>query len=215
MNKIYDNVRLGQGTIIHDFAVVGESPRDHPEKHTSTTIGKNCTIKSFSTVYAGTTIGDNCIIECGAVIREGCRLGDNVFVGNNTLLLPYTVVENNVKIHTLCEIAEYTTLKEGSWIGPGVIMANTLHPKATTPCEHKLQTDKEGGPVVGKHARIGLNATINPYVTIGDYALVGSGAVVTKDVPSKKVVVGNPAKVIKDVHELTCPHCGKPQYGVD
>lgn len=51
---------------------------------------------------------------------------------------------------------------------------------------------------VGKRCFIGVNAIIMPGITIGDEVVVGAGAVVTKDVPSNCVVVGNPAKVIRE-----------------
>jgi acetyltransferase-like isoleucine patch superfamily enzyme len=52
-------------------------------------------------------------------------------------------------------------------------------------------------------AKIGANATVLPSVVIGRNALVGAGAVVVHDVPDGKVVAGNPARVIKDVSELS------------
>ena len=53
--------------------------------------------------------------------------------------------------------------------------------------------------LVKKSASIGANATIVCGVTIGEYAMIGSGAVVTKDIPSFSLVVGNPAKIIGKV----------------
>ena len=65
--------------------------------------------------------------------------------------------------------------------------------------------DCKGGAVVRRLARIGANATILPGVEIGEGALVGAGSVVARDVPPGAVVAGNPARVIKQVAELTCP----------
>ena len=56
----------------------------------------------------------------GVIVREFCKLGNNISVGNNSIILPYVCLENNVKIHTLAEIAEYTLIREGLRIGPGV-----------------------------------------------------------------------------------------------
>jgi acetyltransferase-like isoleucine patch superfamily enzyme len=58
------------------------------------------------------------------------------------------------------------------------------------------------GPRIGKHAKIGANATLLPGVSVGEYALVGAAAVVVHDVPPGAVVVGNPARVIRQVTEL-------------
>jgi acetyltransferase-like isoleucine patch superfamily enzyme len=70
-------------------------------------------------------------------------------------------------------------------------------------CPH--YRDCKGGAVVRRLARIGANATILPGVVVGENALVGAGAVVVDDVPPGAVVVGNPARVIKQVDDLTCP----------
>jgi UDP-2-acetamido-3-amino-2,3-dideoxy-glucuronate N-acetyltransferase len=55
------------------------------------------------------------------------------------------------------------------------------------------------GPTIRRGARIGGGAIICPGVEIGEEAFVGAGAVVTKDVPPRKLVVGSPARVLRDV----------------
>jgi len=60
------------------------------------------------------------------------------------------------------------------------------------------------GPTIKKGARIGVNATLLPGITVGEDSLVGAGAVVTRDVPPRSVVVGNPARVTKTIDELEC-----------
>jgi acetyltransferase-like isoleucine patch superfamily enzyme len=62
--------------------------------------------------------------------------------------------------------------------------------------------DQLVGPVVRKGAKIGANTTLLPGVVIGEHALVGAGSVVAKDVPPGAVVVGNPARVIRNISEL-------------
>jgi acetyltransferase-like isoleucine patch superfamily enzyme len=60
------------------------------------------------------------------------------------------------------------------------------------------------GPTIKRGAQIGVNATLLPFVTIGEHAVIGAGSVVTKDVPPQTVVYGNPARVVKDIHDLGC-----------
>lgn len=57
--------------------------------------------------------------------------------------------------------------------------------------------------VLKKGCWIGANSVILPGVTIGENAVVGAGSIVTTDIPAKTVAVGNPAKVIKEIHKIT------------
>ena len=81
-------------------------------------------------------------------------------------------------------------------------MANTLYPKPFNYNENKLKADKNGGPIIGKDVRIGINCSINPFVCIGDRSIIGSGTVLTKSIPKDSLVVGNPGKIIKKSSEI-------------
>ena len=87
-------------------------------------------------------------------------------------------------------------LEDDCWIGPNVVLTNAKYPRAPR-VKEELQ-----GPHVERGAKIGANATVLPGVRIGEGALVGAGSVVTRDVPPGAVVAGNPARVIKQIHEL-------------
>ena len=69
-------------------------------------------------------------------------------------------------------------------------------------CSSDLAKKTLSGPHILAGAKIGANATLLPGVIVGKNALVGAGAVVVEHVPEGKVVVGNPARVIKDVSEI-------------
>jgi acetyltransferase-like isoleucine patch superfamily enzyme len=127
-------------------------------------------------------------------------------IGNSCKIHPFVTIQNNVKIGNLCKIEHYVfipsgvTIEDEVFVGQGVKFTNDKYPKATI--NGKLQTDtdyKEFPTVVKKGASIGSNATIICGITIGENALVGAGAVVTKDVPAHTLVVGNPARVIKEL----------------
>lgn len=83
-----------------------------------------------------------------------------------------------------------------AWVGPNVVFTNALYPASEDATGH-LE-----GPQILVGAKTGANATWLPGVVIGRHALVGAGAVVVGDVPDAKAVVGNPARVIKDVTDL-------------
>lgn len=60
------------------------------------------------------------------------------------------------------------------------------------------------GPTIKRGARIGANATLLSHIAIGEYSFIGAGSVVTKDVPPKSLIYGNPGRIIKSVDELKC-----------
>ncbi len=209
--KLPSYIKLGRDSVVDDFVRLGELPKDVRPGMLELIIGANAHLRSFSVLYAGSQIGHHFAAGNGANIREYCRIGDHVTVGTNSVVLPCAQIGNHVTIHSLVLTAEHMVIGDGSWIGPGVIILNTKFPKATH-CKHKEQSDKEGAPIIGKHVRIGGNATILPYTKIGDNSLVAAGAVVVEgDYPPNSVLVGNPAKIVKKIQDLTC-HPGEHPY---
>lgn len=139
----------------------------------SKTIGKDTRIWQFSIVFEGAVIGENCNICAHTLIESDVRLGNNVTVKSGVFLWDGTRIEDNV------------------FIGPNATFTNDLMPKS------KVYPDYFSGITVKQGASIGANATLLPGITIGRYAMIGAGAVVTRDVPERAVVVGNPATIIR------------------
>src|SRR6185295_7830445 len=106
-------------------------------------------------------------------------------------------IGNRVRIHSHVFIPEYSILEDDAWVGPNVVLTNALYPRSRD-AKANLK-----GPRLMTGSKVGANATLLPGVTIGRNALVGAGSVVVRDVPDGKVVVGNPARIIKDVSELS------------
>lgn len=136
----------------------------------------------------------------GAEIGEGTRVFDqvNLFkckVGKHSKIDSYVYIEEGVVIGDYCKIRPFVfiptgvTIEDNVLIGPNVTFTNDKHPRAQG--EWKLDQT-----LVKRGASIGANSVILPGVTIGEEASVGAGSVVTKDVPSRAVVAGNPAQVI-------------------
>ena len=198
--KIYENVKLGKNILIGDFVIIGEPPRDAKPGEPKTVIGDNAVIRSHTVIYAGNRIGSNFQTGHGVMIREKNEIGNNVSIGTNSVIEHHVKIGNNVRIHSQAFIPEMTILEEGCWIGPNVVVTNAYHPL----CPKAKQCLK--GPTIKVGAKIGANATLLPDIIIGENALVGAGAVVTKDVPERCVVVGNPAKIIKKIEDLGCPY---------
>ncbi|MDD5593516.1 MAG: DapH/DapD/GlmU-related protein [Candidatus Margulisbacteria bacterium] len=191
--KIYPNVKMGNNVTIGEYCVIGEPAKDGDG---ATVIGDNAVIRSHTVIYAGNKIGNNFSTGHGVLIRENNQFGDNVSLGSHSVVEHHVVIGNNVRAHSQVFIPEYSTLHEGAWLGPNVVLTNARYPLSKH-AKQELQ-----GPIIMPKAKIGGNSTILPGVTVGANALVGAGSVVTKDVPAGKVVAGNPAKVIKDIKEL-------------
>ena len=137
-------------------------------------IGEGTKIWHFSHIQKGTSIGDN------------CSLGQNVNIGNNVKIGNSVKIQNNVSVYEGVELEDYV------FCGPSMVFTNIKLPRSEFPqrgAEFYTKT------LVKKSASIGANATIVCGVTIGEYALIGSGAVVTKDIPSYSLAIGNPARI--------------------
>jgi acetyltransferase-like isoleucine patch superfamily enzyme len=194
--RLYDNVTLGDGSVLEDFCIVGTPPRGTKNGELPTTIGDGAVIRSHTVIYAGNVIGKNFQTGNKVNIRESNRIGNNVSVGTLSVIEHHVEIADNVRIHTQVFIPEFSVLEEGCWIGPNVVFTNAKYPLAPG------VKDQLAGPVIRKGAKIGANTTLLPGVVIGENALVGAGSVVAKDVPAGAVVVGNPARVIRNISEL-------------
>ena len=204
---IYEPVEIGKDPIIEDFVVLGKSPAGSKTEKMKLIIGDFPIIRSGTIIYAGNVIGDNFQTGDNARIRENNRIGNNVSIGSGSIIERDCEIMDNVKIHSGCFIPEYTLIRDNAWIGPGVVMTNVLHPPCPAFKKYAPITGKKccHGPIVDKNAVIGAGAVILPGIVIGENSLVGAGSIVTKDVPSDRLVAGNPAKVIKKIEEVECP----------
>ena len=134
----------------------------------------------------------------------GCEVGDNTKVGTFVEIQKNAKVGDNCKISSHTFICEGVTIEDDVFIGHGVTFINDSYPRATTD-DGTLQTEadwKVEVTVVKKGASIGSGATILSNVTIGEYAIVGAGSVVTKDVPARTIVAGNPARRLRSIKPI-------------
>ena len=191
------NVKLGKNIKIGDYVIIGILPRGYGEGDVETVIGDDSVIRTHTTIYAGNKISNNFQTGHGTRIREFNEIGENVSIGTNTVVEFKVKIEDGVRIHSQAFIPEFCTLKRNAWIGPRAVLTNAKYPRYPGVKEH-LE-----GVIVGENAKIGANATILPGIKIGKDAIVGAGAVVTKDVPERAVVAGNPAKIIKWADEIS------------
>lgn len=184
-------IQLGEGSEIDEDVILGY-PSGRPTDDSHLVIGKGARIRSGSVIYQGVKIGNNFETGHNVVIREENQIGDGVSIWTNTVVDYGCVLGSRVKIHCNGYVAQYTVIEEDVFVAPGVIFANDKYPVSS-----HLE-----GPRIKRGARIGVNVTILPGVMVGEEAMVGAGSVVAKDVPSRTVVAGNPARVIAGVDEI-------------
>jgi UDP-2-acetamido-3-amino-2,3-dideoxy-glucuronate N-acetyltransferase len=152
--------------------------------HDSAVIDEGCQIGK------GTKIWHFSHIMSGCVIGESCNIGQNVVISPQVILGKNCKVQNNVSVYTgvIC--------KDDVFLGPSCVFTNVINPRSAV-----ARKDEYRPTILGKGASIGANATIVCGHNIGEFALIGAGSVVTKDIPSYALVVGNPARQIGWVSE--------------
>ena len=154
----------------------------------------------FQRIAPDVKLGGNVRIY-GFVNLYGCEIGDDVKIGTFVEIQKGAKIGNHCKISSHTFICEGVTLEEGVFVGHNVTFTNDLYPRATN-SDGQLQTETDWTCVptlVKRHASIGSGTTLLCGITIGEDAMIGAGSVVTKDVPARAVVAGNPARVIKSL----------------
>jgi UDP-2-acetamido-3-amino-2,3-dideoxy-glucuronate N-acetyltransferase len=164
-------------------------------------VGEGTRIWHFVQVREGAVIGKRCILGKGVYVDKDVRIGDHCKLQNGVFVF-----------HGF-------NLEDGVFLGPGAMLLNDKHPRAINPDgSPKDEADWEASEGLVEHgAAIGGGAVVLPGVRIGRWAMVGSGAVVTRDVPERAIVAGNPARLRGFAcdcgHVLDgkgkCAHCGR------
>jgi UDP-2-acetamido-3-amino-2,3-dideoxy-glucuronate N-acetyltransferase len=183
----------------------------HPTADVSdkATIGPGTRIWHQAQVREGAVIGSQCILGKGAYVDRDVRIGDRCKLQNSVFVF-----------HGF-------NLEDGVFLGPGAMLLNDKHPRAINPDGSiKSETDWTASQgVIEYGAAIGGGAIVLPGVRVGRMAVIGSGAVVTRNVPERGIVVGNPARLrgfacdcghqLSSVgagesgHDYACPECGR------
>ena len=199
---VHEGTVLGEGVRVLENAVVGKQPSlgasstAKREPLPPARIGDGTVISTGAIVFAGASVGAGCIVGDQSCIRERVDMADNCILGRGSLIENDTTVGKGTRIQADAYITAYSTLEEDVFIAPCVVTTNDNFMGRT---ERRKELMK--GPTIRRSARVGGGAVICPGVEIGEEAFVGAGAVVTKDVPARKLVVGNPARVLRDVAE--------------
>lgn len=147
-------------------------------------LGQNVKLSKFINLY-GCVIGDDSKIGAFVEVQKGAAIGKKCKVSSHTF------------------ICEGVTIGDNCFIGHSVVFINDKYPRSVNE-KGLMEGEKDWAPrfvktSVGDNTAIGSNVTIIGGVTIGSGAMIGAGSVVTKNVPSGEVWVGNPAKFLRKV----------------
>jgi acetyltransferase-like isoleucine patch superfamily enzyme len=197
---VYPGTVLGEGVVIGDNAVVGKPPTLGARSTASgedlppLVVGDGTAILACAVVFAGSRLGSGVVVGDQACVRERCDLGDGVVVGRGSVVENDSTVGARTRIQANAYVTAYSTLEEDVFIAPCVVTTNDNLMGRT---EQRLELMK--GPTIRRGARVGGGAVLLPGIEVGEEAFVGAGAVVLGDVPPRAVVVGNPARQIREV----------------
>jgi acetyltransferase-like isoleucine patch superfamily enzyme len=198
---IYPNVRIEANVEIFEGAVIGKPPivtravaRPVSSDLRTTVIGEGCVISPHAIIYADVQIGDDTLVGDNVSIRERCRIGKQCIVGRNV------TVSYNTTIGDFSKIMDLTNITGNMIIGSHVFISTLVATTNDSNFGRKGYDESSiRGPVIEDYVRVGAGANILPGITVGAGALVAAGAVVTRDVPPKKLVMGIPARIVKDL----------------
>jgi acetyltransferase-like isoleucine patch superfamily enzyme len=199
---VYPGTVLGEGCRILDYAVVGKQPTLSPrstakrEELPPLELGAGSVVSTGAVVFAGTTVGERVVVGDQSCVRERCTIGDDVVIGRGSLVENDTSVGALTKIQAHAYITAYSLLEDNVFIAPCVITTNDNF-MGRTEKRHELVK----GPTIRRGARVGGGCVLLPGIEIGEEAFVGAGAVVIRDVPPRALMVGNPARQIREVPE--------------
>lgn len=197
---IHDKVVLGRDCLVEAGAVLGKVPRLRRGSSAASDrelepliLGDGVTVCCGAVVYAGARVEAGAILGDQSQVRERAVVGAGSVVGRGSSVDFDVQVGARVLIQTGVYVTAGTIVEDDVFLGPGVQMANDnsmgRHPRG----------ERLRGPVLRRACRIGAGVVLAPGVEIGPEAFVAAGAVVTRDVAPRAVVMGVPAQVVRQV----------------
>jgi acetyltransferase-like isoleucine patch superfamily enzyme len=195
---IHDGTHVGAGCVIQDGAIIGKPLKLGKRSVASrkapppAALADGAAVCAGAVILAGAEIGNGAVIGDQAQVRERARIGADAVVGRGSAVDNDVSIGQRVSIQTNCYITAGTVIEDDVFVGPGVTLTND-----NTMGRHK--PDGPDAPTLRRACRIGGGSVICPGVEVGEEAFVGAGAVVTADVARRAVVVGVPARKIREV----------------
>jgi UDP-2-acetamido-3-amino-2,3-dideoxy-glucuronate N-acetyltransferase len=196
---VYDGVVIGDGCTILDGAVLGKGPKLAKRSSASRdeldplVLEDGVVIGTHAIVFAGARVGAGSIVADQAFVRERATIGTETVVGRASGVDNDVRIGDRVRIQSQAYVTGYSVIEDDVFFGPCAMTTNddtmARHPRGMA----------LSGATLRRACRIGGGAVLVPGVEIGEEAFVAAGAVVTADVPARKVVMGVPARLVRDV----------------
>jgi acetyltransferase-like isoleucine patch superfamily enzyme len=185
--------------LIQDGAVIGKRPHLGPRSSAPRAAASRTILGDDAAVLAGAIVFAGAELEQGAIASDQCQIRERAVIGSGAVIGRGSAVDNDVRIgarvrvQTNCYLTAYMEIEDDVFVGPGV----------TTTNDHAMGRGDAGQalspPRLRRACRIGGGAVLCPGVEIGEESFVAAGAVVTRDVPARAVVMGLPAREVGEV----------------
>jgi acetyltransferase-like isoleucine patch superfamily enzyme len=197
---VHAGTSIGDGCIVEDNAVLGKRPRLARSSSArgevgSLTLATRVTVCSGAVVFAGATIAADAILGDQSFIRERSSVGERSVIGRGSVVDNDVRIGARVSVQTGVYLTAFTVIEQDVFVGPGVTTTND-----DTMSRHAPEMALSGA-LLRRACRIGGGVVLTPGVEIGEEAFVAAGALVTRDVPARAVVMGVPARVVREVPE--------------
>ena len=196
---IHDGVLIGDGCLIQDAGVLGKTPVLAASSSASRAtppplvLADRVSVGAGAIVFAGARIGTGTIVGDQAHIRERTVIGADTVVGRASAIGSDATIGSRVRIQTNVWLTSHSIVEDDVFVGPGVVSTND-DAMARGGTDYVLE-----GPKLRRACRVGGGVVLAPGVEVGEEAFVAAGAVVTRNVPPRMLVMGVPARVVRQV----------------